>query len=173
MLDLRISKGLLFTRTGKLDCGIHSKHSNQCAALSSLSMHLPSTHSSWPSSRIQHSAACCSNTKEFRKACSVLFRRLRSFDVGHPALITVALSIAHGRPSSEAKPVRKSRQAECSRIIIPYHPLWSILDRTVASFAARFTAEDFSRYTPCISWSKASRNLHNLVLAATRFKLGT
>ena len=156
-----------------MDCGIHFKLSNQGAALSSLSMHLPSTHSSWPSSRVQHYHACCSNVREFRKACSVLFRRMRDSDVGHPSLVSVALSIAHGRPSSDAKPVRRSRQAECSRIIIPYHPLWSVLDHTVTSFTSRFAAEDLIRYAPCISWSKASKNLHNLVLADSRTKLGT
>ena len=173
MLDLHISKGSQYERTGRLDVGMHFKDTNQGSALSSKSMHLPSTHMSWPQSRVLHYFKCCSCCRLFRSACAKLFHKIRISDVGHPALVAIASCIVHGTPTGNSNMYGNSRDrySKCSRIIVPYHPTWSSLDRVLSSFSDRFVAEGFSEHVPRISWCKAGPNLHNRVLADTREKL--
>ena len=104
--------------------------------------------------------------------CKVV-SHIRSNDVGHPTLVAIASCIVHGTPTGSNNMYGNSRDrySKCSRIIVPYHPTWSRLDRVLSSFSERFIAEGFLEHVPRISWCKAGPNLHNRVLADTREKL--
>lgn len=68
MLDLVVSKGIRYERSGCLDVSIHTKVTAQGAALSSSSKHTPSIHTSWPLNRMVHFYRVCNHRRYFRDA---------------------------------------------------------------------------------------------------------
>ena len=122
MLDLEISKGVRFKKTGCLDIGIHVKSTSQGAALSSKSCHLPSVHESWPISRLLHYQSCCSHVSFFRVAALKFLSKIKASDSDHPCLTRVAEAIVHGRPVSNDSVSRMKMNSKCTRLIVPYHP---------------------------------------------------
>ena len=170
MLDLEISKGLRFDRTGFLDVAIHTKETNQGAALSSSSRHVPSIHSSWPNSRLLHYSNVCTSRLSFRDAALKLLQKVTKSDSNHPAVDSIAHSIVHGYPMSSGKASRVP-VSECSRLVIPYHPSLRGLPRALMGLDAAFEKADLGHLKVRISWSLAGSSIHKTCLSDCARKL--
>ena len=170
MLDLEISKGLQFDRTGFLDVGIHTKETNQGAALSSSSRHVPSIHTSWPNSRLLHYSSVCTNRTAFRAAASKLLHKVTKADSNHPAVDSIAYSIVHGYPLSSGVTSRVP-SSKCSRLVLPYHPALRGLPRALMGLDQVFEKAGYGHLKVRISWSLAGTSIHRTCLSDCAKKL--
>ena len=153
------------------DFEMHAKPTQQGMALSSLSRHLPSIHTSWVRSRIVHYSRCCSDVNAFRSACWQLFRKVRLADSRHCSLGHIVLCIIRGRVVGDSLPRIVRKREKCSRVIVPYHPSLSGLPRLLNSFKKAFVEAGIADFVPCISWSLAGRSIHAHVLEDYKRKL--
>ena len=170
MLDLTVSKGTRYKVSGCLDIAIHTKSTAQGAALSSLSRHVPSIHTSWPLSRLVHFQSVCSCRSFFRDAALKLLHKLIISDSNHPALDTLSACIVHGTPASGSK-FKKLPLTHCSRLILPYHPALSNLPKRLASLDRYFEEAGFKDFKVRISWSLSGKSIHRICLKDCADKL--
>ena len=173
MLDLFLSKGKRFESVGVLDVGIHIKPTSQGVPLCNRSWHLPSTHRSWPSSRLLHYKNVCSNFVHFQNAAFGLFEKIRIYSPAHPSLGGLAAGIANG-VSGNGKLVRSSRvvaSSQCSRLILPYHPCFSELSVMCSQFEARFVALNIAFVKPVPVFSLGGRSIASRMQRDCRTKL--
>ena len=161
MLDLVVSKSVHFEKTGFLDIGIHTKLTAQGAALSSSSRHHPSVHLSWPMSRLLHYHAVCTHKTLFVEAALKLFQKVLASDSGHPCLGQLVSSIVAARPILSQN---FSRKSICSRLVLPYHPGLSGINRRLKSLTNVFKAQGLQDSVPQVAWSISDLNILRIVL---------
>ena len=170
MLNLEISKGGCFERSGSLDVSIHVKPSSQGKPLCYRSWHQPTVHTSWPYSRLLHFEKCCNHVEYFRSSSFRLFGKLRISSPGHPTLATIADSISEGYPKRNGKQA-KNRHQVVSRLILPYHPCFQRLSSRLLLTHKHFDRANKPDLKPAVVFSLGGVSLFRLLQSDCRSKL--
>ena len=172
MLDLCLSKGRRFEKSGFIDVSMHTKPSVIGVPLASRSWHLPSIHKNWPESRVIHYKRVCSDSAGFRFAVFELFKKIWSHDPSHPALESLASSLLSGKHAVNGTALMKKKKVvECSRIVIPFHPGLMSLDVVLQTLDKEFVEHGWSSLVPRIAWSLGAKNVLQRVKFDTKKKL--
>ena len=173
MLDLVLSKGRKYERCGILDVGIHTKPTSQGVPLCSSSWHLPSIHRSWPFSRLIHYKNVCGDLSSYREAAFSLFRKIMTYSPGHSCLEDLAVGMTAGNPCGNGKSVQKlvASSFECSRLILPHHPCFSRLQRTLESTHRSFLDLGIGFVKPVVVFSLGGKSIVRRMQSDCRAKL--
>ena len=169
MLDLVVSKGFRFENIGSPDISIHTKSTAQGAALSSLSRHVPTVHSSWPMSRLLHYSNVVSHKSHFTEAALKLFSKVLASDCRHPSLGLIASSISHGTVVASGQ--RRKQNKSCSRLVIPWHPSLKSLPHRLHALRRSFEKADLAEVAPLIAWKLPDKSIFRLCLHDSKIKL--
>ena len=174
MFDLVISKGARYQKHGLLDVGMHIKPSSQGKSLCSSSWHQPSIHRSWPVSRLLHFSRCVTGPREFLDASIRMLDKLVISSPHHPCVEYLCEAIVSGshRQSGNGERVPSvSGTSLCSRIILPWHPCFSKLQRALANTHRLFDEQGFPDLKPVIVCSLGGRSVLRKVQAISKKKV--
>lgn len=110
-LDLLISRGLSFQRTGQLEVAIHKKETSLSQPLRPSSFHPQFVHISWPLSMLDRSRRLCTHREACQADHTLLKKVWESYDIMVRSESTVPNRIS-------------GNSAPTCRLIVPYHSSW-------------------------------------------------
>ena len=148
MLDVKVSKGLHYERTGMLDVSPYIKDTALRVYLHSDSCHPPASHVAWPVGRVKHYMNFSTSASDgLRSGLDFLSTMLHTCP-NHSAIVGVCEAICNVK-----RPMKNHRQ-NCSWCIIPFHPVWGNagLGKLAESFHSFFCDLGIPELSPRIGW---------------------
>ena len=173
MLDLTISKGARWSRSGVLDTAVYIKPTANGIPLSSESFHAPSVHS-WPLERIKHFFRISSAIGAAKATSRSFLAKLLKHDPLHPVAIRAESAI---RGSSRACCDFVKRTRPSSWLPLAYSPVWARagLTHTLNSLHEQLPASlkgDTIQFPSIgIAWSLGGKHLYRRVQSMLRKRL--
>ena len=118
---------------------------------------------------------CVTGPKEFLEAAVRMLDKLATSSPRHPSVEYLGESIvsgSHTRPSGNGKN-KKERlcMSKCSRIILPWHPCFSKVQRAVAAMHHHFVDAGFPDLAPVVIYSVGGRSILRRVQAIGKSKV--
>ena len=170
MLDLTVYKGKQFAASNLLDIAMHVKATAQGVPLCFTSWHPRGIHLSWPLSRCLQYYRCTSSKDSYVHAVYMLMLKLIVSSPGHPALEALESQLRHG---TLVRVGSGRRSKKCSRLILPYHPGLTGLNRKLQSFHQSFIDNQWLEHVPMVTWKLGAPPIARRILRDMRTKFSS
>ena len=120
MLDVRIFKGPIWSRSGHLDTSIYTKPTSLSLPLSSSSSHPTHIHNNWPLARIQTFGSLCAGEEDFNSARNLWLSKIKKSSPRHPCVAAV-LSTSFISSKRTLRPIARVGNP------VEFKPAWMVL----------------------------------------------